>query len=697
MNHLKFEKSPYLLQHSENPVDWYPWCEEAFSLAAQRDVPVFLSIGYSTCHWCHVMAHESFEDEEVAAALNEQFVSVKVDREERPDIDGVYMSVCQAMTGSGGWPLTVIMTPDKQPFFAGTYFPKHDRQGLPGLLRILQAVSKQWKENRTVLLDQSAQIVNFLRSAEARGSAGGEKDFSGEADRPQLLIDEGLSYFSRNFDKVNGGFGDRPKFPTAHNLLFLMAQKGKKGDKYLDMAEKTLLQMYRGGIFDHIGGGFCRYSTDEFWLVPHFEKMLYDNALLLLTYSQAYVETGNRLYRVVAEKIAAYVGRELTDPDGGFYCGQDADSDDVEGKFYLFTPEEIRALLHLEPAAAFCAQYDITAQGNFEGKSIPNLLRSEDYSKLPDEDLLRVLCDYRLERTALHRDDKILTGWNGLMIAALSKAARQMKKADFLESALSSAEFIWDNLCVKNPPESRGNKESDSENHRNYEGVYLYARWRQGHRAFAGTLDDYAFYAWGLLECYSTTFNPLYLQRANLVGRTMLEQFFDREKGGCYLYGKDSEQLFIRPKETYDGALPSGNAVAALVMKKLAFFTGEILWEEAAEKQWRYMDKQCLGQAAGHGFYLWALTQALDDRGQLICTAAASDAEENLPPEVLCELWDLDVDILLKTPNTADILHKVSPYIENYPLPENGLRYYFCKDHVCHNPVESLDALEGLL
>lgn len=689
MNHLKFEKSPYLLQHAENPVDWYPWCEEAFALAAKRDVPVFLSIGYSTCHWCHVMAHESFEDEEVAALLNEEFVAIKVDREERPDIDSVYMSVCQAMTGSGGWPLTIVMTPQQHPFFAGTYYPKNSRQGHPGLLRLLRAISKKWKEDKSSLLVQSDQVVSFIKSLEDRTEANirtgadGQPVSEEEIIDTQALIDEAAGYFTRNFDRKNGGFGASPKFPSAHNLLFLMAQRGKKGDKYLSMAEKTLQQMYRGGIFDHIGGGFCRYSTDDCWLVPHFEKMLYDNALLLLAYSQGYVETGNNLYRSIADKIAVYVRRELTSPEGGFYCSQDADSDGTEGKYYVFTPEEIRMLLPLEPAAAFCSQYDITPSGNFEGKSIPNLLKTEDFSSLPDEDLLRILYEYRLERTVLHRDDKILTGWNGLMIAAFARAARQLKKADYLEAALKGADFIWKNLCVEeNTPEK---------------SVFLYTRFREGNRACTGILDDYAFFAWSLLECYSTTFNPLYLQRADSIGRKMLEQFFDEEKGGCYLYGKDSEQLFVRPKETYDGAIPSGNAAAALVMKKLAFFTGESLWEKAAEKQWNFMNKQCQGQAAGHGFYLWALSEVLEDRGQLICTAAAAESGENLPPETLCTLWNLDVDILLKTPETAEILCSVSPYMENYPLPESGMQFYFCKDQICRNPVSSLEELESLM
>ncbi len=661
MNHLNHEKSPYLLQHAENPVDWYPWCEEAFNLAAEKDLPIFLSIGYSTCHWCHVMAHESFEDEDIARILSEGFVSVKVDREERPDIDSVYMSACQAMTGSGGWPLTIIMTPDKKPFFAGTYFPKHSAFGRPGLTDLLPAISEKWMTNREELLNQSNAVVNFLKQREMPA------DMEPAPDAHELP-EEALSTFSRAFDRKNGGFGQSPKFPSPHNLLFLMAQKGKKGDRYLSMAEKTLIQMYRGGIFDHIGGGFCRYATDEMWLIPHFEKMLYDNALLLLTYSQAWQETGSSLYRAVAEKTAAYVLRELTDSEGGFYCGQDADSEGVEGKFYVFTPEEIRSLLPLESAAAFCARYDITPEGNFEGKSVPNLLSCESFRELPDEDLLRILQEYRLERTSLHCDDKILTGWNGLMIASLARAARQLKNADFLEAALRACDFLLKNL------------------HRG-EGC-LYARWRRGHQAFEGTLDDYAFFAWGLLECYSTTFNPFYLQQADLIGRKMLELFFDEAEGGCFLYAKDGEQLFIRPKETCDGAMPSGNAAAALVMKKLAFFTGEELWERARSLQSEFLQKRCQENPAGHSFYLWILTEEQADNGQLICTMHDI---ESLPPETLCELWDLDMDILLKTSETEELLHQVSPYMANYPISRERPAYYYCRDGVCFSPVSSLE------
>ena len=367
-NHLKNQTSPYLIQHAENPVDWYPWCEEAFERARKEDKPVFLSIGYSTCHWCHVMAHESFEDEEIAEILNKNFVSIKVDKEERPDIDSIYMSVCQAITGSGGWPTTIFMTAEQQPFFAGTYFPKSSVNGHTGFKELLEAVTEKWNSDRDALIESAEEIIAFLDSKASNAAT-----FSDE----KSLINQAMVQYERTFDEKYGGFGTAPKFPTPHNLLFLMRRYEKSGDKHaLLMAEKTLTQMYRGGIFDHIGGGFSRYSTDQFFLVPHFEKMLYDNGLLIMAYSKAYQLTRKRMYRHAAEKTAEFIMREMTAPDGGFYSAQDADSDGEEGKFYLLEPEEIRQVLDEEGTKEFCRIFDITERGNFEGKNIPNLLKS---------------------------------------------------------------------------------------------------------------------------------------------------------------------------------------------------------------------------------------------------------------------------------------------------------------------------------
>lgn len=480
-NHLSNESSPYLLQHAQNPVDWYPWDEEAFAKAQREDKPIFLSIGYSTCHWCHVMAHESFEDAETAAILNAHYVAVKVDKEERPDIDSVYMAVCQALTGSGGWPMSIFMTPAQMPFFAGTYFPKIARYASPGFRELLLLFHDKWQHERTRLLRAADEIVSALRQAPddaARPSA--EKD----------LIETALSQYKSSFDEKNGGFGGAPKFPAPQNLLFLLQQYEKHGDQdALHIAERTLLQMYRGGLFDHIGYGFCRYSTDRFFLVPHFEKMLYDNALLILAYCKAFELTQNALYRDVAQKTASYVLSEMLSPDGGFFSAQDADSDGVEGKYYVFTPDEITSLLGDADGTAFNACFDITPHGNFEGKSIPNLLHTQA-SPAAFDPFLPALRNYRKQRAALHTDDKILLSWNALMIAALCALYRVSRDAAYLDAAKRTEQCIQSALCEKDT---------------------LYVAYRDGKRGGKGFLDDYATYAFALLSLYDATLEENYL------------------------------------------------------------------------------------------------------------------------------------------------------------------------------------------
>lgn len=402
-NRLINESSPYLLQHAHNPVDWYPWCDEAFQKASQEDKPVFLSIGYSTCHWCHVLSHESFEDSEIAALLNDNFVCIKVDREERPDIDAVYMSVCQALTGSGGWPLSIFMTPDQKPFYAGTYFPKNTRYGHIGMRELLLQLSEMWRNERQELLEAGEEIVGYIRSQEEKAEESGQPDWN--------LLKLAAETFQRSFDKQFGGFGHAPKFPMPHNLLFLLRYGNYMQDnELLHLANDTLIKMYRGGIFDHIGGAFSRYSTDDRWLIPHFEKMLYDNALLAYTYQEAYEQTGNPLFRMITIRTLDYVLAELTDSNGGFYCGQDADSEGEEGKYYSFMPGEIKGVLGVEEGQHFCQSYGISDAGNFEGKSIPNLIENPDFMLVYEKqkEHCHRLYEYRLHRYHLHKDDKIL-------------------------------------------------------------------------------------------------------------------------------------------------------------------------------------------------------------------------------------------------------------------------------------------------
>ena len=644
MNHLQSEKSPYLLQHADNPVDWYPWGDEAFQKAASEDKPVFLSIGYSTCHWCHVMAHESFEDGALAALLNRDFVPVKVDREERPDVDAVYMSVCHALTGSGGWPLTVIMTPEQKPFFAGTYFPKRRRYGRPGLTDILEQIARLWQQDREQLLTTSEEIAAAI--AEDRPS---------DAKEPEReLLRQGYTLFLRQFDEKWGGFGPAPKFPSPHNLLFLMRYAElEKEPNALAMVETTLEAMARGGIHDQFGGGFSRYSTDERWLVPHFEKMLYDNALLLMAYGRAYQITGKALYADTAGRTADYILRELSGESGVFFCGQDADSDGVEGKYYVFTPEEISEALGEEAGREICRLYGITKNGHFEGKSIPNRIGQKE-SPLPAEDeRLAKLRAYRPHRTALHKDDKILLSWNAWTILALAQAGRILANERYSEAAKRAAQFIGDHM-------------TDERNR-------LYLRWRDGEAAHAGQLEDYAVYALALTALYRLTFDPAYLQNAVQRARQMVDLFEDKERGGYFLTAADAEQLIARPKETYDGALPSGNSVAAVVLQRLASLTGEAFWQEAADRQLRFLAGEIDSYPAGHSFALTAIPEELDS------FLRAHPAES--------------LHVLVKTAENAEVLAACAPFTAAYPIPESGAAWYLCENGACRAPVSDFHKL----
>lgn len=658
MNRLQYEKSPYLLQHADNPVDWYPWGEEAFEAARREDRPVFLSVGYSTCHWCHVMARESFQAEEVARAINEGYIPIKVDREERPDVDSTYMAACLAVNGSGGWPLTVLLTPDQKPFWAGTYLPKAQ------LLSLLRQVSELWKFDRGRLLSMSSELTEHLRREEEI-----------HPDQPtRELVEAGVRSFARMFDAEWGGFGRAPKFPTAHNLLFLLRYGALTDDDHAgEMAEQTLEHMYRGGLFDHVGGGFSRYSTDGRWLVPHFEKMLYDNALLVLAYTEAYQQTGQPWQERLIRRTLGYVLRELTDPRGGFYCGQDADSEGVEGKYYTFTPWEITELLGYEAGGAFCRRFGVTEQGNYHGKSILNLIDAPRWEQTSEgmEGLLKRVYDYRKGRTALHRDDKVLAAWNGLMIAALARAGLALDEPRYTEAAVRAADFIGKNL-------------KDDHGH-------LLARWREGDAAHPGKLEDYAFYTWGLLELYGTTFRISYLQEACRMAEELLERFFDGRRGGFYPYAADGEQLITRIKEVYDGALPSGNAVAALVLSRLGRLTGEEKWRQATQLQLRYLTGAIRTYPAGHSFTLLTLLEKLWPTAELICAAQAVPEELK---DYLRRQPRQGLTVLVKTPENADALAELAPFTANYPVPEEGTRYYLCSGGTCRQPVSSIEKLE---
>lgn len=669
MNHLKLEKSPYLLQHAKNPVDWYPWGTAAFDKAKKADKPVFLSIGYSTCHWCHVMAHESFEDDEVAAVLNRSFVCVKVDREERPDVDAVYMAVCQALTGSGGWPLTVILTPDQKPFWAGTYLPKNGRYGMPGLLDLLAAVIRQWQTGREALLSSGEQIVSLLQSQE-RETPNGIPD--------RALLERAFGQFKRGYDTRWGGFGSAPKFPTAHNLSFLLryAVLEKQTDAQ-DMALHTLEQMYRGGLFDHIGGGFSRYSTDERWLVPHFEKMLYDNALLVCAYLEAYGMTQKPLYKTIVERALDYVLQELTDVKGGFYCGQDADSEGEEGKYYVFSLKEVVQVLGELDAKRFCDWFGMTDAGNFEGKNILNLIGNPDFEKVDAqiEQLCHKLYRYRLSRTVLHKDDKVLTAWNGLMIAAMARAGWQLNQARYLDAAKKAQQFVTECLMDANGR--------------------LRLRWREGDAAHDGQLDDYAFYAFALVTLYQATFDADYLMKAIKMAEQIPVLFSDESGGGFYRGALDGEQLITRTKEVYDGALPSGNSVAALVFCHLAALTGEEKWRGLADQQLGFVCGALNEYPAGYCVSLLAMMTTLYPGQELICVAADSNVQALL--DFLHENSIVNLTVLVKTKENQQKLAQAAPFTADYPIPEHGCAYYLCRNHACAAPVYSLNDLRNLL
>lgn len=641
-NHLMNETSPYLLQHAENPVNWYPWGDQTFERARRENKPVFLSIGYSTCHWCHVMARESFEDEETAAILNEHFISVKVDREERPDIDSVYMAVCQAFTGNGGWPTSIFMTPEQKPFYAGTYFPVRSQYGMVGFRDLLITIADKWSHSRSELLHSAETVIEHLKSNTAK---------AGEMN--PTLAEDAVRQFSRTFDAKYGGFGDAPKFPAPHNLLFLLAYSQIKEDPHaLFMAEATLTSMRKGGIFDQIGYGFSRYSTDRYFLAPHFEKMLYDNALLILAYAAAYAITKNPCHLDTAEKTAAYALREMLSPQGGFYSAQDADSDGMEGKYYLFRYDELLSVLGEETGKKFNDCYGITRKGNFGGYSIPNRLHADKVGRDFD-DALPIIYEYRKNREKLHLDDKILTSWNALMIAALALLYRVTGKDRYLSAARAAQRFIEENLS---------------------DGSRLFVSYRDGRQTGNGFLDDYAFYTAALLSLYEASRDASYLQRAESFCRAAINQFADKKSGGFDLTGKNHEQLVLTPKETYDGAMPCGNSVMAYNLVRLFQLTERGEWEQMISRQLAFLSSQSADYPAGHSMFLLTLL-----------------LHENPPPKITVVLSSESDERELKNklPIYADVTILRSP-TGDYQLLNGQTTYFVCRGRTCLPPTNIL-------
>jgi uncharacterized protein YyaL (SSP411 family) len=673
-NHLINETSPYLLQHAHNPVDWYPWGDEAFEKARRENKPVLLSIGYSACHWCHVMAHESFENDDIAQLMNEHFVNIKVDREERPDLDQIYMNAVQMMTHHGGWPMTVFLTPDAVPFYGGTYFPPQDRYNIPGFPRVLLGVAEAYKERQEEIRETGTSLITELRRLSETGS-------SDNPIEPELL-DTAYAGIIRNYDSVNGGFGGAPKFPPAMTLEFLLRTYARTRNRdALQMINHTCMKMANGGIYDQLGGGFHRYSTDSKWLVPHFEKMLYDNALLSRLYLHYFQVSENASARATVEGILDYVLREMTHPEGGFYSTQDADSEGHEGKFFVWDIREIRDVLGETAASRFCDYYNITESGNFEGKNIPNVTRSlEDVAvahrisvgelETSLDESRRILFERREKRVKPDRDEKILTAWNGLMTASFAEAGIVLDRPDYTGAARRNAEFILSNLR---------------------ENGLLLRTWKDGRAKFNAYLEDYAFLAEGLLTLFETTGEARWLKEAIALTDRMVEEFWDNEGGGFYFTGKSHENLIVRSKDYFDNATPSGNSVAALVLLRLATLTGREQYRNLATAVLREVGDQTRRYPSGFGYALSAMDFLLSTPKEV---AIVGKDYADIKP-MLAETWRryLPNKVVAAGGEAAEL----TPLLENRPLVNRVATAYVCEHFTCKQPVTEVSALQEAL
>ncbi len=665
-NHLANETSPYLLQHADNPVDWYPWGEEALRKAKAEDKPIFLSIGYSACHWCHVMAHESFEDPDIAAVMNEHFVNIKVDREQRPDLDRIYMSAVQALTGRGGWPMSVFLTPEGQPFYGGTYFPPQSRYGMPAFPEVLLAVADAWRNRRQELLEGSGQLTAAIARQMAAGPQGGEATL-----RPET-VESAFQNMQRAFDRTHGGWGGAPKFPQPMALEFLLRYHHTTGaHRALDMVTQTLDAMARGGMYDQIGGGFHRYSVDERWLVPHFEKMLYDNAQLARVYLHAWQVTGEPFYRTIAEETLDYVAREMVDPAGGFYSTQDADSEGEEGKFFVWTPDEIHQVLGDE-ADRFMEAYGVTEGGNFEGKNILELKGGlEDRESLAPA--RRALFEAREARVHPGRDDKVLASWNGLMLAAFAEAARALDRDDYRGIAERNADFLLSEL-------------------RTADGRLVHT-WKDGRAAFNGYLEDYAHLIEGLIELYQTTFAPRWIGAARELADTMIEHF-SASDGGFFDTSDDHEALIVRPRELQDNAVPSGNAMAAFGLLRLGGLALEPRYLELARASLGSMQDLLAQHPLGFGQWLIGLDYALSRPREVALVGEPGAPDTRALVEVACGGYRPHQVVAL---GAADGAPPAVPLLENRERVDGRATAYVCVDFACRAPVTEPEALKKLI
>jgi uncharacterized protein len=673
-NRLIDETSPYLLQHAHNPVDWYPWGEEAMARARSEDRPILLSVGYAACHWCHVMERESFEDPDTAALMNERFVNVKVDREERPDVDAIYMDAVQAMSGHGGWPMTVFLTPDGEPFFAGTYFPPEDRHGLPGFRRVLDAISEAWRERRDEARSQARRVVEAIgRTGELRASAD---------PLAEDVLRGAFSQLARVFDPEWGGFGGAPKFPQPMTVEFLLRCHLRRYEGALEMAQVTLDRMANGGIHDQVGGGFHRYAVDGRWHVPHFEKMLYDNAQLARLYARAWLLTGRDRYREVAVSTLDYLLRELRHPDGGFWSSQDADSEGVEGKFFVWSHDEL-----VEVGGDAVASYlGAVPEGNWEGTNVlwtplpQHLVAAEegiDQEELHGrvERARAELFARRERRVPPATDDKVLAGWNGLAISAFAEAGRAFGEDRYTEAATDAAGFVLSNL-------------------RRDDGRLLRA-WRDDRTGGPAYVDDHALLAAAFLDLYETTFDLRWFVEARRLADTMLDLFADGERGGFFQTGSDAEALVIRPKELYDNAVPSGNSAAAEVLQRLALLTGESRYERAGVDALRLVRGMMERAPTGFGHALGALDLYVSAAKEV---AIVGDPSADDTRRLVDEVWRrFQPNRVLAVATPGDDATRTVPLLADRPQVDGRATAYVCERFVCQRPVTDPGELAELL
>lgn len=672
-NRLINEKSPYLLQHAHNPVDWYPWNSEAFEKAQREDKPIFLSIGYSTCHWCHVMEHESFEEEETARLMNQAFVSIKVDREERPDVDNIYMMVCQMMNGSGGWPLSIIMTPDKKPFFSGTYFPKESKYGRIGFKDLILKIDEVWKTKRKDIEKSAEEITNYLKESYSSNSP---EQLSAE------IFDDAYRNFEKRFDAIYGGFGTAPKFPSPHNLIFLLRYWKRTGTQQaLEIVTKTLIEMRRGGIFDQVGFGFHRYSTDAKWLVPHFEKMLYDQALLIIAFTEAYQATDISKFKKTVDEIVSYVLRDMTSPDGGFYSAEDADSEGVEGKFYIWTQKELIDLLGKDDADFALRVFNTSEGGNFKEESTQqntdaNILHCAGSinTNLFDENRLEKirikLFEYREKRIHPYKDDKILSDWNGLMIAALAKAGRVFDNSKYINATERAIDFINKHLTTS-------------------EGKLLH-RYRNGESSLTANLDDYAFIIWALLELYESTFKSDYIEKAIQLTELSLQHFWDKINGGFFFTPDYGEEMIVRTKEYYDGAIPSANSVFANNLLRLARITTDFKYEDFADKIFASASLMLSKNPQAFTQLLCSFDFAYGPSYEVII--AAKFQNENTK-KILTQLSQPFIpNKVVVLVDEEDANHRLSfDHLKGYSTINSQPAIYVCKNLSCNMPTTDLE------